>query len=68
MRYLKTVSFHANTSFNSEKDDREVNRILQVLQQHGARLLNVNMKLATTGTGACAVYVFDYEADEPLKT
>lgn len=66
MRYLKTLSFHASTTFNSRRDDEDLNRALESLQKGGAQLLDIKVKLASTGAGATAVYVFEYEADKAL--
>jgi hypothetical protein len=66
MRYLKTICFSTNVRFDSEKDDREVNNILQRLQDRGAEIRDITVRLAG-GTGATALYVIEYEADAPIE-
>ena len=66
MRFVKTISFSTSGSFNSEKDDREVNRVLQAVQSAGVGFVEMKVLLAGRETGATSLYVIEYEADAPL--
>ena len=67
-RYITTTSFKtASGDFDSEKDDREVNEILQDIQNNKGEILDVKVCLGgATFSGVTALYVIEYEAPEPI--
>jgi len=67
MRFIATVSFSTGRSFDAEKDDREVNQVLEALQRGGAELRNIRVKLAGREMGATSLYVIEYEAAAPIE-
>jgi hypothetical protein len=66
MRFVKTVSFLSSGRFNSAKDDEELNRELRKLQESGATILQITVRLAGQERGVTALYVIEYEAGQPL--
>ncbi len=62
------------TAIRSGQDADKLNAILGTLQQKGARILDVkvsvcavpSMKMATTITGTCRIYLIIYEAQTHL--
>ena len=64
--YIKTCSFVTNRGFNSEKDDAEVNSTLEGLQSRGAKIVEIKMRLAGTGSSVVATYLIVYEASSLL--
>lgn len=64
--YVKTRSFTTARGFKLDKDDAEVNSVLEELQSGGAKILEVKMRLAATGATAFATYLIVYEASSPL--
>ena len=67
-RYITSTSFKtASGDFDSEKDDREVNEILQDIQNNKGEILDIQVCLGgSTFTGVTALYVIEYEAPEPI--
>jgi hypothetical protein len=69
VRFVKTMSFDSRGKFDSRKDDAELNGALADLQQRGAAILELTVKLAGNSgnaSGVTALYVIEYEAASPL--
>ena len=62
MKFIKSKSFASGGPFNSEKDDAEVNSILRQLQESGAEILSLRVKLSPLANRVVALYVIEYEA------
>ena len=65
-KFISTVSFTTGRSFKSEEDDPKVNEVLQKLQNAGAEILDIDVKLAGRASGVVAVYLIQYEAPAPI--
>lgn len=64
--YVKTACFFSQRGkFDSERDDRELNGILQQLQSQRAEIRDISVNLSGE-RGATALYVIQYEAASPL--
>lgn len=62
-RYVKTVSFKTSKGvFRSDKDDPELNTMLDHLRGRGAEILDVDVHLAATAGSCTLVYVVHYES------
>ena len=66
MRFIATVSFSTSKSFDPEKDDPQVNRVLEAIQKAGAKVVQIQVRLAGREMGATSLYVIEYEADAPI--
>ncbi len=64
--YVKTCSFGTTQHFDSRKDDPVVNSALDQLQRSGARIREIVLRMAGSGTYVVATYIIVYEAPSPL--
>ncbi len=64
--YIKTCSFATQRGFKSDKDDAEVNSVLEQLQNGGAKIVDVKLRIAASSGAAHATYLIIYEASSPL--
>jgi hypothetical protein len=64
--FIKTRSFATQRTFNSDKDDKEVNDAIAGLISKGATIQEIRMQLAAESSVAHAVYMIVYEAPAPL--
>lgn len=68
--FIKTVCFSTGGKFNPKKDDPEVNAALTQLQNRGAKIIDVKLSLAGTGTAVSmltvASYLITYESPTPI--
>ena len=67
-RYVKSISFSTSTgTFKPEKDDPQVNDLPRDLQDRGVEIRDIKVAVGgSTVTGVTALYVVEYEAEEPV--
>ena len=64
--FIKTRSFATQSTFNSQKDDKEVNDAIQELVSKGAAVREITMQLASSRGSTNVHYMILYEAPSPL--
>ena len=67
--FVRLLSFHSGGSqFDTRKDNRAINEVLQELQDKGARILSITPAIGGgTLQGIAAIYTIIYEASSPME-
>ncbi len=67
--FVRLVSFHSGGGqFNTKKDNRTINQVLQEIQDKGARILSITPAIGgATLQGIAATYTITYEAPSPIE-
>jgi len=67
--FVRLLSFHSGGGqFDTRKDNRAINEVLQELQDKGARILSITPAIGGgTLQGIAAIYTIIYEASSPME-
>jgi predicted CoA-binding protein len=67
--FVRLISFHSGGGqFDTKKDSRALNEVLQKLQDKGAHILSITPAMGGgTLQGIAATYTVTYEAPSPIE-
>ena len=64
--FVRTASFSTTGKWNHQKDNKEVNSILDKLRDKGAKIQDIKIALAGLVSGAIIFYLITYKAPTPI--